>query len=419
MPNPKVISIFLLCASAAFAVTNTDVVSRAREFYRSQPRYLQPVLGDARVVGLSDVRAASCGTCHAEIYGEWRVSTHARAFLDDSQFQEELKKHQGGDGKQDAAWMCINCHTPFEAQLEKLVVGLTDGHRGKPQYVANPNFDRRMQEEAITCATCHVRDGVVVGPFGDTRAPHPVKKDPALLSSEVCLQCHQANATLDDVALACVFDTGLEHASTEPSKKGETCQSCHMPEVHRALSNFPPTLPRMGRRHFFGGCLIPKKPEFESDMKRMRAFYVDGFTVEWKDPPKQFAPATKSTVRFVIKNAKAGHMLPTGDPERFILVDAKVKTANGEILASKLERIGTVYEWNPVKKISDNRLKPGEERVIEFEFNAPEEGDLTLELVSSKYRISDENFKYHSLEGRYVAGIPVATARIEVPVRGE
>lgn len=393
-----------------------DSVEKAHKFYRAQPRYFQPVLGPTRVKGLPDLRASSCGTCHQAIYDEWRASTHARAWKDDAQFQEELKKHVGGEGKHDASWMCVNCHTPFEAQLERLVVGLEDGHLGKPIYVDNPSFDSRMQLEAITCATCHVRDGVIVGPYGDTRAPHPVRKDPALLSSEVCTQCHQANAHLAEVDLACLFDTGAEHAATDAAKNGETCQSCHMPEVHRPVANFPPGAPRKGRRHFFGGSLIPKAPKFEADMVKMRPFFPDGMTAEWIDPPKSLVAGEKAKVRFAITNANAGHLLPTGDPERFLLVKVEAKDESGISIGAREEYIGAKYQWNPVKKLSDTRLAPKERREYELEFAVPKSGKVRLTLDASKHRINQENFDYHQLEGRYVAGIPFLALSLELPI---
>lgn len=405
-----------LFVSALFEEPKPGTVAAAREFYRAQPRYFQPILGTTRVPGLSDLRASSCGTCHQAIYDEWRASTHARAWKDDAQFQEELAKHAGGDGKHDASWMCVNCHTPFEAQLERLVFGLEDGHLGKPRYIENPSFDPRMQLEAITCATCHVRDGVIVGPYGDTRAPHPVKKDPALLSSQVCNECHQANAQLEEVDLACLFDTGKEHAATEAAKNGETCQTCHMPEVYRPVSNFPPTPPRKGRRHFFGGSLIPKAPKFEQDMAKMRPYYQDGLTAEWVDLPKSLARGAKAKIRFAITNAHAGHRLPTGDPERFITVEVIATDTHGVALGTHEEFIGAKYQWNPVKKLSDSRLEPKERREYALEIDVPKSGAVKLALNASKFRINQENFDYHELEGRYVAGIPFLALTAEIPI---
>jgi hypothetical protein len=98
-------------------------------------------------------------------------------------------------------------------------------------------------------------------------------------------------------------------------------------------------------------------------------------------------------------------MMPTGDPERFLRFEARVLDADGNVLAERVERIGSVYEWDPVRLVSDNRLAPRETRRYELTFTTPAEpGELTLELRASKWRINEQNFQYHELEGRYVAG---------------
>ena len=63
-----------------------------------------------------------------------------------------------------------------------------------------------------------------------------------------------------------------------------------------------------------------------------------------------------------------------------------------------------MYEWHPKpKKISDNRLAPQEVRKLSFELPGAEEADR-IRVVASRWRISEDNLKYHDLEGRYVPG---------------
>jgi cytochrome c553 len=137
------------------------VVDRAMSFYETRAYYERPVVATAVPDGLADLRAETCGACHEAIYQEWSVSTHRRAWLDDAQFQKELAKSRGDDdpARGDVSWLCVNCHTPVVAQQKKLVVGLTDGRIDRPEYAINPTFDEALQRDAVTCATCHVRDG--------------------------------------------------------------------------------------------------------------------------------------------------------------------------------------------------------------------------------------------------------------------
>ncbi len=380
------------------------VVAPARAFYAAQPRFLRPVPFSPVPDGLPDLRASTCGECHEEIYREWAISTHARAWLDDAQYLEELKKTTATPGR-DASWICMNCHTPLESQLPRLVAGLEDGNRGRPIYVDNPFFDRALQDEAITCATCHVQDGVVLGPWGNTDAPHPVRKSNLLMSADLCLQCHEAQATLDDIELACVFDTGTTYRTGPYAAEGKPCQHCHMPETDRAIVDEDGYPVRKTRRHWFGGSRIPKHPRFAKELEAMRDAYRDGARVEWVDLPTNIAAGKPVTLTFAVTNAEAGHTLPTGDVERFLLVTARVRDAAGSVIAERTERFGTQFRWEPVVvKLSDNRLQQQETRTFAVSFNAPANGPLSLELTGENHRISPENFAYHNLEGRYVAG---------------
>ena len=141
-------------------------------------------------------QAQTCGNCHQEIYQEWKMSTHVYAYLDDLQFMAEMSKKDPNDPTSDVTWMCLNCHTPLINQQENLIVGLENGlnHATK---VKNPYFDASLQKEAITCASCHVREGSIIGPYGnpDNLAPHPVTKSDKLTESEWCNQCHQAQVS--------------------------------------------------------------------------------------------------------------------------------------------------------------------------------------------------------------------------------
>jgi hypothetical protein len=297
----------------------------------------------------------------------------------------------------------MNCHTPNESQLPKLVAALTDGDRGRPVLVDNPNFDPVLQLEAVTCATCHVRDGVILGPYGAKGAPHAVRKAPELLGVELCNQCHQVEAALADVELVCVFDTGVSHAASPWAAEGKTCQSCHMPEIERPLTNLKGFPVRKTRRHWFGGSLIPKKAEFEAEMAPMREVYPDGAHIEWVNLPVSIAAGERAALEFSVTNANAGHTLPTSDVERFIIVAAQALDSKGRVLAERSERFGTRYEWNPKpKRLDDTRLAPRETRKFKLEFDAPANGVVKLRLEGTNHRISRENLEYHKLEGKTV-----------------
>jgi hypothetical protein len=53
--------------------------------------------------GLTSLNAESCGTCHTDIYNEWKTSIHAHAYKDPFFHAYWTKdKH---------TWVCLNCHS--------------------------------------------------------------------------------------------------------------------------------------------------------------------------------------------------------------------------------------------------------------------------------------------------------------------
>jgi hypothetical protein len=403
-----------------------EIVDKSWTFYQTRPYYQQPMAPTAVPEGLPDLRAQTCGACHQEIYKEWKLSTHRRAWTDDAQYQAELSKSRGEhkpDIQDDVGWMCVNCHTPAFEQLPEVVIGLKDGNIGKPVYAKNPKFDKTLQDEAITCASCHVKDGVVYGPYGDTDAPHPTAKDPTLRTEAVCTQCHQAEAEWPQRSLGCYFTTGEEWAASTFAETNQTCQSCHMPKVERKLAKAFDRPKRTTRRHWFGGSLIPKHPDYAKDLAPLRKVYGTGVELELiaakqgsergpvGEPDPEFnngstscaegESCTKLWVRVTNKNA--GHKFPTGDPERHADVEVVARDSNGDVLARARDRIASRYKWWPeIEKLTDNRIDPGQHHDIVLE--VPTDDSFDVEIQGHKYRMYQEAFEHHELDGEYVRG---------------
>ena len=94
----------------------------------------------------------------------------------------------------------------------------------------------------------------MIGPYGND-APHAVRQDPALLSAQACLGCHNVQGELSPT-LVCTFTTGDEWQRSPYPGRGETCITCHMPEVQRP--NVPDHQVRSSNRHTWAGAGIPK-----------------------------------------------------------------------------------------------------------------------------------------------------------------
>jgi len=396
---------------------------RATDFYATRPYYQTPQPHTETPEGLPDIRAETCGSCHQEIYEEWMISTHRRAWTQDPQFVKELEKSRtgghAGTGPDDVSWMCVTCHTPKINQIEELVVGLEDGDVGTPIYADNPSFDPKLQDDAITCAACHVRDGKVYGPWGDTEAPHPTERDPDLRKPENCTQCHQANAKWPSRNLACFFNTGKQFADSSYADEGKTCQSCHMPEVERKLAEGYDRPKRQTRRHWFGGSLIAKRPRYSEEMKQLRSVYGSGAEIDVLNKSEvsdvrrsdhgrlaESACGAEQCRAVVVRivNANAGHKLPTGDPERHLDIEAVVRTPDGERVTRAKQRIASKYEWWPeIDKQYDNRLDPKQH--VDVELHVPKELErFSVDIRAHKYRMYPEAFEHHELEGKGVRG---------------
>ncbi len=349
--------------------------------------------------GLTSLSAESCGVCHQEHYKEWQYSTHSHAWTD-AQFQAELKKET-------SPFMCINCHIPLQNQQDSIVKGLIDGDIYKPVKVVNPHYDENLKQEGITCAACHVRNNVIVGPTGTDKAPHKTIKDTIHLSEQLCISCHNAVAVVTPT-LACSFETGDEWKAG-PFYGQKNCISCHMDTITRVI--VPGYGKRLSHHHYFKGSGIPKAKGAKTKVFNGLAFYPT--------PLKLFYHINDTVVfNFKVKNEFAGHKVPTGNPERFILIKFFIYNSENTLVYEQTERIGEKWEWHPeAKKLSDNNLSPQEERMYQTYFAPTKTGVYTLKITVEKHRISDEAAEYNQLGDEYPRFIVIYDESFEVIVR--
>jgi nitrate reductase cytochrome c-type subunit len=339
--------------------------------------------------GLTSLSASSCGTCHVSHYEEWKLSTHAHAWTD-LQFQAELRKES-------SPYLCINCHIPLQNQQEFVVSGLLNGDIYRPVKEKNPNFDRQLQQEGITCASCHVREGAVMGPTGSDKTPHKTVKGGVGLSEALCISCHNASAVVTPT-LVCSFETGDEWKAG-PYFGSKNCLSCHMEEVERErVKGFGI---RKSRRHWFSGSGIPKHDTLTTTM-------LNGLEIYEGDIPRIFTEndSLKYTLRLV--NEHAGHRVPSGDPERFILVEYELYNSSDSLLFRQTHRIGEEWEWHPeARKMSDSNMYPGEERLFLFKKQSLFIGSYKLRVRVSKHRMSEDAAAYNKLGKEYPRSIEI------------
>ncbi len=334
---------------------------------------------------LTNLSAATCGTCHRAIYREWTTSMHSRSWTD-PYFRED-RRLEGSEQ------ICLNCHTPLDRQQKFRVLGFHDGDKFDPILAPNPDFSPELQRQGVTCAACHVRHGVIYGPFSQKAmrdAPHPTeqwKND-----NEVCARCHIAPdksrgvflkippcGTVAEIQLAReegprsktngrpllkipppIPRTGARAwvpKAGSPSSDGSVdgylgrpvppgiatanCVACHMPRVQRPLMAGYPS--RLGRRHLWRGGHDPQMVR-QALSVRFRA-----------EKPRHGSVAYVLT----ITNTGAGHYVPTGVPDRFISVDLRLLGSGGRTLKHEHYRLTRFIMWRPVViQFRDTRLRP-------------------------------------------------------------
>ncbi len=329
--------------------------------------------------GLTSLSAESCGQCHRAIFEEWKTSIHAKAF-EDPFFQAYWKKDKN-------IWVCLNCHTPLENQQPTLIKAIPRGRVEKAIQEPNPHYDADYQKEAITCAACHVRDGVIMGPYDDSAAPHPTRFDPDFRTAQVCYRCH--NVKSGPVQFYRVGPCGT-YAEYEGKffmqERGFICQSCHMPEVDRPMAEGAPI--RRGRRHLWRGGHDP-------DMIRRAV------AVQVTADPSRPQPGQRVDITLTLINAGAGHKIPTGDPDRHFTIEFSVEDQQRRILSQEASTIGRWILWQPaILELYDNRPLPLASRQYRFAYQVPREPQGLILRTRVQYHILTDE-QHEMLRSKY------------------
>jgi len=166
-----------------------------------------------------------------------------------------------------------------------------------------------------------------------------------------------------------------------------------MEEVNRPI--VPGYKSRKSHYHYFAGSGIPKLDGLTSKTLNGLEFYPG-------ELKSNYSVFDTISFDFKAKNEHAGHRVPTGDPERFIIIDFKILNSKGEEVAHKEERIGEKWQWHPeAKKLSDNNFDPLEERVYQFNQSKLKTGSFTLVVEVTKHRMTQKTAEYNKLGDNY------------------
>lgn len=252
----------------------------------------------------------ACGTCHPAQLAQWGTSLHAAAFSPG--FAGQLI--EGPLAEKAEVRQCQTCHAPLAEQLG----------------------DEALRRRGVVCAACHVRAHRRFGPPRRAelpplpdRLPHGgFEQRPEFLESRFCAPCHQF---FDDAGIAGkpIENTWTEWKASPHAARGETCQSCHMPD----------------RAHLWRGIHDP-------DMVR-RAVAVELV-------PSEATGAGEVAASLVVASFGVGHAFPTYVTPRVFLRVVQEDGSGRELPGSEVEAVvGREIDFASSTEVFDTRIAPG------------------------------------------------------------
>jgi len=367
-------SIVITLSLVAIAVFFAWRFLRPLNIFIVSDKFARPVSTASIPVPLKTLRAEECGSCHQQPYQEWKTTIHSQAWTD-PYFQTDWK-FEG------SPQICKNCHIPLDRQQEHKVIGFHDKEKWNPILEPNPEFDPVLQREGVTCAACHLREGKIVGVFGDTKAPHPVKKLNS--GNEICIQCHVVAGDRWDTFFRfppCGTVAEIQAGrGKNAARSGETvvddpaslgCVECHMPLVERALVKGGQL--RKARQHLWRGGHDPEQVRRALDISFEQAS-ADG-----------------RRYRLTLTNVGAAHYVPTGTPDRHFTLKVRLLDRNGKTVAQQAQTIKRTVMWRPfIIDLWDNRLAPGKPGHHDFNFSQRESDDAVAAEAIVRYGLVDK-----------------------------
>ncbi len=297
-----------------------------------------PVAVQQTPEGLANLSAQGCNACHYAAHEQWSGTAHADAWQDPT-YQEAIRRVGGSTA-------CKSCHLPLANQHSRLAAGYAGGDIARPDLQPNALWDPILMSEGVTCAACHVRDGVILGTRPAPSAPHPVAVSTELSSSQACATCHQLTWPGADKPF---YDTFGEWEATAYAQAGVRCQDCHMPP--RAG---PATATRFAAVASHG---------FEADLDRALSVLVK------LDQP-ELQRGEPFTVGVTVQNTGAGHHVPTGSPFKTYRISVDVVDEDGKVVAGPHthDLVRVIEQAEPWNTVTDARLPAGGEVTVTPEF---------------------------------------------------
>ena len=326
--------------------------------------------------GLANRSVQACVACHPTVVEQWQSSRHASMPSDTLL----AAMRQADDVR------CVSCHLPIVDQHRRLDAA-TPVTSAPADASFNALFDATLSVEGVTCASCHMRDGLILSATPPTPAepppPHSMGWTEQLTGPNACATCHQLSWP---GAATPLYDTVGEWQRSAYGKAGIDCASCHMGSpadhnmaipAHRAISTLVSLPP--------GSITRGEEPQI---------------------------------AKILVQNTGSGHSFPTGSPWkgarlRAVIVGPPSKAAkSGEYQAVTLDLARAFEPGQALTIASDTRLVAGDSRAIELPL------DLPLNAPEGPYRLEVEwSWLHLDTNGEWQQGDQISIQRHELPVR--
>ncbi|VAX00023.1 Cytochrome C553 (soluble cytochrome f) [hydrothermal vent metagenome] len=391
-----------------------------------------------------------CGSCHVEIYKQWKGSMHSNAWRDPIYRAVLALASKSTKGAVDK--LCIGCHSP---------IGLVTGE-------ATPAGDKMSEiaKQGVQCSFCHnvsattgVGNGAFVltpnlygrrlmfGPFKDAQSSfHDTAYSELHTKSEFCGQCHNVSHPFNKLPIERTFD---EWKDSWYAGQNIQCQDCHMTlgtgVTKKAGSSTPFSKTRdQIYTHFFigGNVMIPKMLGSEEHSKQAEQMLRAAATIEIL-PKTSLTLKTMQSISVKVSNIGAGHKLPTGFPEgREMWLDFKMTDANGKvfyqlgkikdgltetgtksfkvILGDKLGNIVDLNLWEADRVLYDTRIPAKGYSIVAYNFVLPEgvTSPVTVTADLNYWSFPQKIVDY--LLGENSMAVPItkmASATVQIPIK--
>ena len=363
---------YAICWVASFFVA-TDLLSMIIELPVTET--LAAKKGRGKPLEKAYPHSQKCKRCHLRVFEEWEASAQSRSILS-SPFRVSLERYRATTKDEEGA-MCFRCHAPSVLEYPD--------HSGvyiKEIESGDPSLD------GVGCSQCHLIREVDSNQhpphptyqlertvFGSYKNPkenlaHQSVPIPLYSQSQYCVTCHENLPGYEKLP-----DLLGPWQESKTQKAGKNCQSCHMPEAFGESAN--------GERN--------RKIANHSFPGRFGKVRADAVKLEVETEVKGKESEVKVTIQSLVP-----HNLPLPHPgwsrvelDLTILGKNLRKTYREQ---RYYERVfgdengkATVFDFEAVKVLKENVLKPEEKRTETFKFPTPKNAPSMDVIVTMTY----------------------------------